>query len=271
MRCSGFQRYAYFQINYTVANNNSKYVSNYDTHITNSFLFPLQNDELFERWKRAIPRKDREMTKTDRVCSLHFDESQIEKYYETLMPDGTVDRIIRGHWKLKPGSVPVKFPGPKYLSKTFKTRKPPKVRNFAAANYKRKRIKTTQSPNETRYFLKLALFCSFCIWKYLYRFFECRIRSITDIEDVPVLPENQDKHDAENAISVISSAQTSPKSSYEYHQLSDVMADLPNVTLPSSLWSHTILMGKLLFLEWDERLNVIRKLVVNETLRCQVQ
>lgn len=50
----------------------------------------------------------------DRVCSNHFSENDVIKFFETRLPDGTINRIPRDRAKLKDGAVPYIFEG--YLS-----------------------------------------------------------------------------------------------------------------------------------------------------------
>jgi hypothetical protein len=59
-------------------------------------------------WNSIIQRSDRRLHKDDVVCSLHFKEEDIERYY-THVIDGQVVQIERGNPKLKKGAVPSVF------------------------------------------------------------------------------------------------------------------------------------------------------------------
>lgn len=70
-----------------------------------------------QKWRKAVPRADREMSCNDRLCEKHFEESCLIRFYQHKMPDGSVVKIERGRTALIPGSIPTIFPNlPKYLS-----------------------------------------------------------------------------------------------------------------------------------------------------------
>jgi len=75
-------------------------------------------------WSRAIPRADRKLTHNDWVCSDHFYEADIERYFEYLVVG---DLVIKGEKrkkpKLKDGAVPSIFNGPAYLNKPLKSKR----------------------------------------------------------------------------------------------------------------------------------------------------
>lgn len=81
------------------------------------FLFPFficvfifQNQEELERWRKAVQRHYKELKIGDKICELHFNQDEIIRHYETLLPDGTVWRIERSRVNLKNGAVPTIFP-----------------------------------------------------------------------------------------------------------------------------------------------------------------
>ncbi|XP_065202890.1 uncharacterized protein LOC135833158 [Planococcus citri] len=91
------------------------------------FGAPKNDEALFKKWQRKIPRNGFKLT--DKVCEIHFKEDEIIRFYETKLTDGTIHRIERDNPRLKPGAVPSIFPNlPKYLSFEVKQRKPPKER-----------------------------------------------------------------------------------------------------------------------------------------------
>ncbi|XP_046483721.1 uncharacterized protein [Neodiprion pinetum] len=66
-------------------------------------------EELRNKWNAALARDDRTLSANDSVCELHFHDSDVEKCYQTKMPDGTIHRIERGRYKLKLGAIPSAF------------------------------------------------------------------------------------------------------------------------------------------------------------------
>lgn len=92
------------------------------------FFAPPSDPQLLERWVRAIPRADKLLSKTCKVCDVHFMQHDIVKTYKHVI-DGQVVEIDRGCWALQPEAVPCQFPNvPSYLSKTIKRRRSPKDR-----------------------------------------------------------------------------------------------------------------------------------------------
>lgn len=66
----------------------------------------------------------------DNVCEKHFDESEIERYFETNMPDGSVHRIKRERILLKKNAIPSIFPDlPQYMTSKKQIKKTPAERN----------------------------------------------------------------------------------------------------------------------------------------------
>jgi len=73
---------------------------------------------LLEKWAKAIPRADRELRPgIDSVCEKHFDETYLNRYFETKMPD-SINQIKRDRIVLKNNAVPSIFPDfPQYLTR----------------------------------------------------------------------------------------------------------------------------------------------------------
>lgn len=69
----------------------------------------MQKPEELEKWNKAIQRYNKELKAGDKICELHFKEDEIDRFYETLLPDGTVWRIERLKVALKNGVVPTIF------------------------------------------------------------------------------------------------------------------------------------------------------------------
>jgi hypothetical protein len=63
---------------------------------------------MIQLWDSVIQRNDRNLHRDDVVCSLHFKEKDIERYY-THVIDGQVVLIERGNPKLRKGAVPSVF------------------------------------------------------------------------------------------------------------------------------------------------------------------
>ncbi|XP_071043286.1 uncharacterized protein [Parasteatoda tepidariorum] len=93
-------------------------------------LFQAPRDiGLLDKWKRSIPRSDRELTSKDFVCALHFKTSEIETHYEVKLADGSIWKTERDRPLLKKDAVPSIFPNlPHYLSDSTSVRKPPSKR-----------------------------------------------------------------------------------------------------------------------------------------------
>lgn len=88
-----------------------------------SFFQPPKDEELFRKWARAIPRKDRPLTHKDSVCSLHFPEDQVVKFFMHKI-NGEEVKIERGRPTLEADAVPCIFPNlPAYYTKIPRRRK----------------------------------------------------------------------------------------------------------------------------------------------------
>ena len=80
--------------------------------------------EQLQKWNRAIPRQDRPLTVKDWVCSDHFHDSDIERYFpDIIIGDQTIKGELRKKPQLKPDAVPSIFGGPSYLSKPAKKKR----------------------------------------------------------------------------------------------------------------------------------------------------
>ncbi|CAH1961807.1 unnamed protein product [Acanthoscelides obtectus] len=101
---------------------------NYDTTLkaedpVSTFSFPKEQ-ELLEKWIRAIPRKDWIPTKSSAVCANHFCDSDIVRFSEFTLPNGQINKIPLKYPKLNQNAVPSKFCNlPKYLSLETKAKR----------------------------------------------------------------------------------------------------------------------------------------------------
>lgn len=116
--------------------------------LKNKSLFkPPKNKELLAKWNKAIPRKDKVLTESSYVCELHFEENDVLFYDETILWDGTVNKLKRIRPILRAGAVPCIFPNlPFYLTKHNKIRKPPRERSLCID---KKLSKPSQSHSDT--------------------------------------------------------------------------------------------------------------------------
>jgi len=77
-----------------------------------------------------VPRADRRLTVKDWVCSDHFHDIDIIRYFEDITVG---DLVIKGEKRSKPilrdGAVPSIFNGPAYLNKPTRKRKAPRDRS----------------------------------------------------------------------------------------------------------------------------------------------
>jgi hypothetical protein len=63
---------------------------------------------MVQLWNSVIQRNDKNLHSDDVVCSLHFKEEDIERYYTHII-DGEVVQIERGNPKLRKDAVPSVF------------------------------------------------------------------------------------------------------------------------------------------------------------------
>lgn len=90
------------------------------------FLFP-KDEELKSKWIKAIPRSNLKVSPKTFICEKHFTAGQIIRTWES----GTgANKIVINlkRPRLTSEAIPSIFPGPKYLSKLTKNRKPPTKR-----------------------------------------------------------------------------------------------------------------------------------------------
>ena len=64
-----------------------------DNNYNSIFLFP-KDEELREKWMVAIPRKNWTPSKYSAVCSLHFTETDIERYQAILSANGVLENVL---------------------------------------------------------------------------------------------------------------------------------------------------------------------------------
>lgn len=86
-----------------------------------SLFTPPHDPSRLEAWRRAIPRKDRVLQRTDRVCEKHFAPHFITKTWSAEI-DGHVLMSGKRRAGLAKDAVPSIFEGaPTYLSKKIKS------------------------------------------------------------------------------------------------------------------------------------------------------
>ncbi|XP_067013031.2 uncharacterized protein [Anabrus simplex] len=84
------------------------------------YFKPPKDKELFMKWKKAIQRKDRELTEKSSICHIHFSEDVIVKTDKFIIENKEIE-LPRINWHLKPNSVPNIFPHlPKRSSASLK-------------------------------------------------------------------------------------------------------------------------------------------------------
>ncbi|XP_035205490.1 uncharacterized protein LOC118180519 [Stegodyphus dumicola] len=95
-----------------------------------SILRAPKDPVLLDKCRHAIPRADRILSEKDDVCEHHFAVSDIKRFYETKLFDGTIFKLEMGRPRLQEGAIPSIFPNlPSYLSKPSRKRKAPAARN----------------------------------------------------------------------------------------------------------------------------------------------
>ena len=60
---------------------------------------------LRKKWEDAMSKP---LQECDCLCETHFNEEDIELYFETKMPDGTISRILKERISLKQNAIPKK-------------------------------------------------------------------------------------------------------------------------------------------------------------------
>lgn len=85
--------------------------------IPKCFFFgaPKKDKRLFDEWQRAIPRRDKELSKKDYLCEKHFQQEDILRV-ETVMVNGEANYLHRKRPKLREGAVPCIWPSKFQLS-----------------------------------------------------------------------------------------------------------------------------------------------------------
>ncbi|XP_054715473.1 THAP domain-containing protein 5-like [Uloborus diversus] len=90
------------------------------------FSFP-KNEELLQKWMKAIPRENLVVTKNTRVCEKHFQNDDIERhtsFYKESSGETLTAKLKKP--RLKYGAIPSIFPNcPKYLSSVKNIRDDP--------------------------------------------------------------------------------------------------------------------------------------------------
>ncbi|KAE8739663.1 hypothetical protein FOCC_FOCC014840, partial [Frankliniella occidentalis] len=77
--------------------------------------------EMRAQWDAVIEKTKGTLTLKSRVCSYHFKIEDVELYFETILPDGTVHKIPRDRARLRPTAVPSIFGDyPKYYQAAIK-------------------------------------------------------------------------------------------------------------------------------------------------------
>ena len=87
-----------------------------DGKSTSFYHFPLDNQELLDRWLKAIPRKNFQPTKHSLICSINFCQEDIMIIREDSSPRRHKSELLMRP-RLRTDAIPMIFPGlPKYLS-----------------------------------------------------------------------------------------------------------------------------------------------------------
>lgn len=108
-----------------------------------------KDDELFEKWRRTVPRADKELQKHSALCELHFDEDSIVRTFTHVINNETVT-LPRERPILAPHAVPTMFTNLPNVSKSTKAERQLLKRTAAAAEpTKKKRWKEISYPDRT--------------------------------------------------------------------------------------------------------------------------
>lgn len=84
----------------------------------------MQNEELAEKWRKAIGRTDKKLNQYHKVCEFHFEKKLIIRHDRVLMPEDIVYECERFRPSLVKGAFPTIFPeAPPEGYKVIKTRK----------------------------------------------------------------------------------------------------------------------------------------------------
>ncbi|KAG0443102.1 hypothetical protein HPB47_015287 [Ixodes persulcatus] len=106
-----------------------------------------KDDELFEKWRRTVPRADKELQKHSALCELHFDKDSIVRTFMHVISNETVTSA-RERPFLAPHAVPTMFTNLPNLRKSTKAERQILKRTGAAAEpTKKKRRKEINNPD----------------------------------------------------------------------------------------------------------------------------
>ena len=75
------------------------------TPYVRAFHFP-QNEELYQKWVKIIPRKDWQPTSNSVVCIKHFQESDLSYYIEYVDNNNKPQKFPRDRPKLRENAIP---------------------------------------------------------------------------------------------------------------------------------------------------------------------
>ncbi|XP_076281087.1 THAP domain-containing protein 1 A-like [Lasioglossum baleicum] len=86
---------------------------NYDTTLKGNnyisvFKFP-KDEQLRKKWMAAIPHKNWTLTKYSAVCSLHFAETDIQRYQNIPSPNGVLENVLFRCPRLMENAIPSIF------------------------------------------------------------------------------------------------------------------------------------------------------------------
>ena len=73
-----------------------------------SFFSAPKDCNLLNQWRRAIPRKDKELSEKDYLCEYHFQPEDIIRF-ESIIVNGEVNTLARRP-TLKTGAIPCIWP-----------------------------------------------------------------------------------------------------------------------------------------------------------------
>ncbi|XP_069671060.1 zinc finger protein 235-like isoform X2 [Periplaneta americana] len=89
------------------------------------FFFPPKDKVLFQKWCKAVSRKDRKLHARSYICDKHFSDDFIVKADKFIIQGKKVE-LPRKNWRLRPDAIPHIFPNlPRYPSRREKKRRFP--------------------------------------------------------------------------------------------------------------------------------------------------
>ena len=80
------------------------------------FSFP-KDSETLSLWKKAIPRNPSDITKSSKICDIHFDDSDILKTELKIVNGKRIE--VPSRCRIKATAVPIKFPSKKLICFTL--------------------------------------------------------------------------------------------------------------------------------------------------------